>query len=132
MKKKDIVLQLIIVLIVLGAWRLYYVRVQVPKMRLITKNSEELRRNEFRDGFSLWYGKMNREKGTDGLRYFPCPLGYDCEKLPPPQYRDSGGEIHFVPCEGTKDCVEVLEWVLSIYGIENVNGYLSNKKLNSN
>lgn len=128
MKKTDIILQIAIVLVLLGAWRLYHVKVQKPKMRLLTKNSEELKRNEFRDGFSLWYGKMNREKGTNGLVYFPCPLGYDCEKLPPPRYREQGGEIHFVQCEGTTDCMEVLEWVLTIYGVDNIASYLSNKK----
>ena len=70
----------------------------------------------------------NRAEGKDQVIYFPCPNGYDCEKLVPPRFRSWYQRFEFDNCV-VSACMEILKKALLVYDVENVDEYLIDKKI---
>ena len=78
-----------------------------------------------RDGYAIYRTQLNKKLGTKDVTYFPCPRGYVCEKLPPPRF--IADSVVFDRCQG-QVCLENLRMVLYLYGVEELNAYLADKK----
>lgn len=121
MDKKDIILQILIVLALIGLFKIYVSGVkQVPVM----VDSDYDPKMRYR--FAVWFRTIYKEPVD--MAYFPCPDGYKCNKLPPPKFREMARHIVFDTCGEKTDCKDALTWALQAYGVKDVDAYLSDKK----
>lgn len=127
-EKKEWIIVVLVSLVLFGIWSVWR-QYQAKRGRENLEQAMNTRMTKAtvaRDGYTIYVSRRNKERGTEGVHYFPCPTSYVCDQLPPPRF-NRAQRLEFDPCTGPK-CIEALHDVLYLYGVEDFDDYLSDKK----
>ncbi len=129
MFKKLIIIFLVIVGMLMLSVHLYRKELQSRSPTLEESlSSERWKQKVAGDEYLTYNSKRNIEEGmSDGL-FFPCPKGYDCERLVPKEYKTEGQNIIFDECE-VNECMNLLRKTVYAYGVDDIDEYLSERKI---
>lgn len=83
------------------------------------------------DAYMLYISEKNKEKGTRGEVYYPCPSGYECKDLLIPNLSFSADWYKFDHCEGGAGCMDVVRDLLKASGIEDLETYIQERRVKS-
>ncbi|MCA9395361.1 MAG: hypothetical protein KC900_14260 [Candidatus Omnitrophica bacterium] len=81
-----------------------------------------------RDAYRDYNQTVNSNRDTYGVLYYPCPAGYDCRGLIPPELLLPADEVVFDYCGGDREeCLILAIDMLIRSGIEDVEAYLADR-----
>lgn len=82
--------------------------------------------------YSAYKYGTNKQKGTKGVPYYPCPAGFQCRELLVSELNISADSVTFDHCEKADElCMRILKRFLELSGIKDVDAYLLERRLPS-